>query len=170
MLWLLTTLLVGGVLGDSVGIRSPFMTSVGFFVINSIYSPFCMPWSSPVADSCRVNKQHSDGFFAPVRVLAPRQITLHSGRITQYYGLTLLALGIFFAVVRKPTETLASQNCLSLTVAVFVSSWQQAMPRFYSSYMQRPISTLAPLRTVCSCPETLVFMEYSFCLSFQGLS
>ncbi|KAH6692285.1 major facilitator superfamily domain-containing protein [Plectosphaerella plurivora] len=90
--------LLGGVLGDALGIQSPFITAVGCFTFSSIYGALFMP-ASPATDQQLLEaKRGPSGLLAPIRILTPQRFRLANGKVVIHYGLVFLALGVFFGV------------------------------------------------------------------------
>lgn len=117
----LTSLSVGGIIGDVFGIVSPFVSAVGCFAVATTYGAIFWP-SPPVGSNEADGKTTSgaSGFLAPIMVLMPQKYRLANGKVIRNYGLVFLALGIFFGVVRS------SPVCLIFNVADQFNCWQFA--------------------------------------------
>ncbi|KAJ0161130.1 hypothetical protein CTA2_6717 [Colletotrichum tanaceti] len=90
---------VGGVLGDVLGISSPFITAVGCFAVTTIYGAILWPASPGLSDeTASKTTPGASGFLAPIKILMPQKYRLESGKVVKNYGLVFLALGIFFGV------------------------------------------------------------------------
>ncbi|KAK8127169.1 hypothetical protein PG984_008277 [Apiospora sp. TS-2023a] len=101
MLGMSLGLWVGGMIGDRYGIQSPFLTAFCLFCFASVYARTTLPYISPesLTDGKKSNTNGVSGFLAPLKVLAPQRLQLHSGRIRKHYGVLFLCCGIFLGVV-----------------------------------------------------------------------
>jgi hypothetical protein len=93
--------LLGGLIGNSFGIRMPFQTAFCMFCVSAIYVRLVLPYISP--DSMSGGKERGSGkkgFLAPLRILAPQRIRMpDSAVIRKHYGVVFLCLGIFTSVL-----------------------------------------------------------------------
>ncbi|KAK8079372.1 hypothetical protein PG997_007190 [Apiospora hydei] len=101
MLGMSLGLWVGGMIGDRYGIQSPFLTAFCLFCCASVYARLALPYISPesLTDGKKSDTKGVSGFLAPLRVLAPQRLQLHSGQIRKHYGVFFLCCGIFLGVV-----------------------------------------------------------------------
>jgi MFS family permease len=90
--------LLGGILGDAFSIRRPFETAFFLYVASTIYGALFMPTLPPEVLKQRQSKGIK-GFFAPLRIISPRNYRLESGKIVRNHGLVTLAVGIFLGVL-----------------------------------------------------------------------
>lgn len=97
---------IGGVLGDTFGLVSPFAFTFCLLVFSTILSRFALPYIAPEATESKDGdgKVGSRGvwggiksFFKPLKVFAPRKLRSLGGKT--YYGVTLLAVGNFISVL-----------------------------------------------------------------------
>lgn len=93
------TILAGGLLGDNFGIRAPFDVACGFFLLSCVYLLVSLPYIPPPVSTGKSSKR-SSGFLAPLRLLAPQNLRLASGKMSKHYGVLFLCAGIFLGVVR----------------------------------------------------------------------
>lgn len=92
--------LVGGMLGDSFGIRRPFETACVFFLISTVYVHFAIPYLPPATDAERKKAPKGIiGFFAPLKVMTPQKIRLSNGQLKNHYGVFFLCCGVFMGVL-----------------------------------------------------------------------
>lgn len=93
--------LLGGIIGDAFGISRPFEAATALFLTSSLYAFLFIPYIDPKTLSD--DKSRSRGLSAilsPFRVLAPWRLrNQESGTTRTYYGITSLALGVFFGVL-----------------------------------------------------------------------
>ncbi|KAK8059075.1 major facilitator superfamily transporter protein [Apiospora saccharicola] len=101
MLGMSLGLWVGGMIGDRYGIQSPFLTAFCLFCFASVYARTTLPYISPesLTDGKKSNTNGVSGFLAPLKVLAPQRLQLHTGQIRKHYGVFFLCCGIFLGVV-----------------------------------------------------------------------
>ncbi|TGJ79419.1 hypothetical protein E0Z10_g9345 [Xylaria hypoxylon] len=91
--------LLGGVLGDLYGIRRPFEVAFFLYVVSTLYGALFLPTKTSTEASDRKHSSRGlNGFFAPLKVIAPHKYRLESGSVIKNYGLIFLALGIFLGV------------------------------------------------------------------------
>lgn len=103
MLGTATGYLLGGMAGEAFGIRRPFETSVGLFLLSSLYAALFIPYIDPAALSDGKSGAGGVGsVFSPLGVLLPQKLRLAAGggsRARAHYGTTFLALGVFMGVL-----------------------------------------------------------------------
>ncbi|KAK7998457.1 FK506-binding protein 1 [Apiospora arundinis] len=101
MLGMSLGLWVGGMIGDRYGIQSPFLTAFCLFCCASVYARVALPYISPesLTDGKKSTAKGVSGFLAPLKVLAPQRLLLHSGQTRKHYGVFFLCCGIFLGVV-----------------------------------------------------------------------
>ncbi|KAJ4150422.1 hypothetical protein LMH87_011174 [Akanthomyces muscarius] len=90
--------ITGGLLGDNFGVRAPFDVACGFFLLSCVYLLVSLPYIPPPARTGKSSKQ-SSGFLAPLRLLAPQNLRLASGKMSKHYGIMFLCAGIFLGVL-----------------------------------------------------------------------
>jgi len=89
---------LGGVTADTWGPLSTFQVTFVLLVLSSFLSFFFLPAISPPEVAVEDKKAGSIlSFLSPLKVFVPRKLDDGSGR--RYYGLTLLALGVFGGVL-----------------------------------------------------------------------
>lgn len=100
MLGTATGYTLGGLTGNTFGIRRPFETAVALFLLSSLYAALFMPYIDPatLADDTSDSKSGSS-VFSPLKVLWPQKMRLTSGKSIKHYGVTFLALGVFIGVL-----------------------------------------------------------------------
>lgn len=88
-------------IGDRYGIQSPFLTAFCLFCCASVYARVALPYLSPesLTDGKKSTAKGVSGFLAPLKVLAPQRLQLHTGQIRKHYGVFMLCCGIFLGVV-----------------------------------------------------------------------
>lgn len=92
--------LVGGMIGDTYGIRKPFETAFCSFLVATVYVQLCLPYIPPEQISqSRSTEKGIKGFFTPLKVLAPQTIRLRNGQVKKHYGVFFLCCGVFTGVV-----------------------------------------------------------------------
>ncbi|KUI57792.1 hypothetical protein VP1G_05077 [Cytospora mali] len=94
--------LLGGMVGDTFGIRMPFQVAFFLFMFATLYARTVLPYISP--DSLSDGKQDSKakgikGFLAPLRILAPQRIRFFDGHVAKHYGVFFLCCGLFLGVL-----------------------------------------------------------------------
>lgn len=111
-------------IGDRYGIQSPFLTAFCLFCFASVYARMTLPYISPesLTDGKKTNTNGVSGFLAPLKVLAPQRLQVHSGKIRKHYGVFFLCCGIFLGVVSISGTTLVERRKLTMFFR-----WQQAM-------------------------------------------
>ncbi|KAM3438334.1 hypothetical protein MY4824_003356 [Beauveria thailandica] len=87
----------GGLLGDTLGIRAPFDVACAFFLLSCLYCFVSLPYIPPPPKP-KANER-SAGFLEPLRILAPQNLRLASGKFTKHYGVVFLCAGIFLGVL-----------------------------------------------------------------------
>ncbi|KAM3500474.1 hypothetical protein MY10362_006370 [Beauveria mimosiformis] len=87
----------GGLLGNTLGIRAPFDVACGFFLLSCVYCFVSLPYIPPPPKP-KANER-SAGFLEPLRILAPQNLRLASGKFTKHYGVIFLCAGIFLGVL-----------------------------------------------------------------------
>lgn len=95
-------LFLGGVTGDTFGIRMPFQVAFFLFIVASCYARLVLPYISP--ESLSDGKKDTDrksisGFLAPLKIMAPQRIRTADGRVVKHYGVLFLCCGIFLGVL-----------------------------------------------------------------------
>ncbi|KAF7549532.1 hypothetical protein G7Z17_g6324 [Cylindrodendrum hubeiense] len=93
--------LLGGVVGDTWGIRRPFEIAAVLFTLSSVYSALFIPYIDPktLTDTGSRKQQGWGKLFGAVKVLTPKALRLEDGRRVNHYGITFLALGVFMGVL-----------------------------------------------------------------------
>ncbi|KAK1751022.1 major facilitator superfamily domain-containing protein [Echria macrotheca] len=93
--------LTGGMIGDTWGIRRPFEVAFCSFLISAVYTRFTLPYISPesMSDGKKPAVKGIAAFFAPLKVLAPQNIILPSGKRAKHLGVLFLCLGVFLGVI-----------------------------------------------------------------------
>ncbi|KAH8898437.1 MFS general substrate transporter [Thozetella sp. PMI_491] len=92
--------LLGGVTGDTLGIRRPFEISLVLFALSSVYARAFVPYIDPTSLTDESAKAKGiKAIFGPLKVLGPQKLRLQDGRVTSHFGITFLALGIFMGVL-----------------------------------------------------------------------
>ncbi|KAI1340706.1 MFS general substrate transporter [Xylariaceae sp. FL0016] len=94
--------LLGGIVGDTWGIRSPFEMSTVLFTLSSIYAALFIPYIDPgtlASSNAGLKTPASVRFFGGFKVLLPRKLTLEGGEQIHHYGTMFLALGVFLGVL-----------------------------------------------------------------------
>ncbi|TLS30059.1 hypothetical protein PpBr36_02807 [Pyricularia pennisetigena] len=92
--------LVGGMLGDSFGIRRPFETAFVSFLIATVYVRLSIPYLPPSADAAGKKAPRGiRGFFAPLKVMTPQKVRLANGQVKKHFGVFFLCCGVFMGVL-----------------------------------------------------------------------
>ncbi|KAI0475094.1 MFS general substrate transporter [Xylariaceae sp. FL0804] len=93
--------LLGGVVGDTLGIRRPFEVAAALFAASSLYAATCIPYIDPAAlvDGDKPVSRGVGAAFSPLKMLAPQRLRLSSGLTSLHWGTTFLALGVFLGVL-----------------------------------------------------------------------
>ena len=92
---------VGGISGDTFGIKSPFEIALILMIIATFYSALCLPYVAPTGASSTAGSPVK-GFAAlmgPTRMLLPQLWILPSGQRRKQWGAPLLAWGVYLGVL-----------------------------------------------------------------------
>ncbi|KAI1418782.1 major facilitator superfamily transporter [Xylaria sp. FL1777] len=95
-------LIVGGVLAEEFGIKTPFEVAGVSFLVSTTYVLSFVPYIDPKVLSSDDNRHKTKGlmgFLGPLKVLGPQKMRLADGRTKKHYGILFLALGIFTGVL-----------------------------------------------------------------------
>ncbi|KAI1147693.1 major facilitator superfamily transporter [Nemania diffusa] len=95
-------LIVGGVLAEKFGIKTPFEVAGVSFLICTAYVLSSVPYIDPKDLSSEDSSPKGKGFFgflSPLKVLGAQKMILADGRTLKHYGIFFLALGIFTGVL-----------------------------------------------------------------------
>lgn len=91
---------VGGQTGDIFGIRAPFQIAFGLMIFSLVYSIIFLPHIPVASVSESLGKVGGIGsILAPLKVFSPQLLRLGNGKTAKHYGVLLLGLGVFFAVL-----------------------------------------------------------------------
>jgi MFS family permease len=103
--------LAGGLIGDTFGIRAPYMLAVIFFLVCCIYIALSLPSIPPEQDDGKPTPQPKGlvRFFGPLRIFAPQRWTLPDGRSTLQFGALTLGIGVFLAILATGYITMMLQ-------------------------------------------------------------
>ncbi|RMZ79508.1 hypothetical protein DV737_g3364, partial [Chaetothyriales sp. CBS 132003] len=91
--------LLGGILAEAFQIITPFQVTLGLFLLSSIYVVTCLPYIPPNTDSLASRGGRLSRSLGPLRTLMPSQWHLPNGRVQTEYGASVLAVGVFLAVL-----------------------------------------------------------------------
>ncbi|ETI27036.1 hypothetical protein G647_10135 [Cladophialophora carrionii CBS 160.54] len=99
--------LLGGVAGESFGIKAPFRLTLVLFLLVCVYVFVFLPHIPPAeriedgADSMKTKKSTSamGKFFGPLTVFAPRKFITKDGVVRREYGAFLLAWGVYLGIL-----------------------------------------------------------------------
>lgn len=93
--------LLGGIIGDTFGIRRPFEIGMVLFLSSSLYAFLFIPYIDPETLSDHASRSKGlNSLFSPFKVLTPWKLRrLGRGSVKSYYGITFLALGVFLGVL-----------------------------------------------------------------------
>ncbi|KAI0103898.1 major facilitator superfamily transporter [Nemania sp. FL0031] len=117
-------LIVGGVLAEKFGIKTPFEVAGVSFLVSTTYVLSFVPYIDPKdlsSDDSRPKGKGFFGFLSPLKVLGPKKMVLQDGRIVKHYGIFFLALGIFTGVLATGYAPTLIQM-YSMTVFQFTST------------------------------------------------
>ncbi|KAJ8126646.1 hypothetical protein O1611_g6993 [Lasiodiplodia mahajangana] len=117
-------LIVGGVLAEKFGIKTPFEVAGVSFLVSTTYVLSFVPYIDPKdlsSDESRPKGKGILGFLSPLKVLGPKKMVLQDGRIATHYGIFFLALGIFTGVLATGYAPTLIQM-YSMTVFQFTST------------------------------------------------
>ncbi|KAI1111716.1 major facilitator superfamily transporter [Nemania sp. NC0429] len=95
-------LIVGGVLAEKLGIKTPFELAAVSFLVCTTYVLSFIPYIDPKDLSSDNSRHKSKGFFSflsPLKVLGPQNMRLANGRSMKHYGILFLTIGIFTGVL-----------------------------------------------------------------------
>ncbi|KAI0465870.1 hypothetical protein F4859DRAFT_507772 [Xylaria cf. heliscus] len=124
MLGVALGLIVGGVVAEKFGIKTPFeLAGVSFLTSTAIVLSF-VPYIDPKDLSSDDQNPKSKGFFgflSPLKVLGSQDMKLANGRTIKHYGICFLALGIFAGVLATGYAPTLIQM-YSMTVFSFTST------------------------------------------------
>ncbi|KAJ2970752.1 hypothetical protein NUW58_g9600 [Xylaria curta] len=102
MLGVALGLIVGGVVAEQFGIKTPFELAAVSFLVSTAYVLSFVPYIDPKSLSSDNNAPKAKGvlgFLGPLKVLGPQKIRLVDGRVVKHYGILFLAFGIFAGVL-----------------------------------------------------------------------
>jgi MFS family permease len=85
----------GGLLSDALGLIAPFRATLLLFLLSSCYIAILLPRIHPPLEK----PGSSPSVFDPLRMFAPSRWRLTDGRIQKEYGIILLGLGAFMALL-----------------------------------------------------------------------
>ncbi|EXJ65346.1 hypothetical protein A1O7_01687 [Cladophialophora yegresii CBS 114405] len=99
--------LLGGIAGESFGIKAPFRLTLVLFLLVCVYVFIFLPHIPPAekieddADSMKAKKGTSaiGKFFGPLTVFAPRKFITRDGVVRREYGAFLLAWGVYLGIL-----------------------------------------------------------------------
>ncbi|KAK2611710.1 hypothetical protein N8I77_005034 [Diaporthe amygdali] len=93
--------LLGGMVGDTFGIRMPFQVAFVLFLLATLYSGTVIPYISPesLSDGKKSAPKGIKGFLAPLKIMAPQRIRFMDGHVAKHFGVFFLCCGIFLAVL-----------------------------------------------------------------------
>lgn len=94
--------LIGGLIGEALGIEVPFRITVILFLLSCVYVTVCLPSTSPHQEKDNFTRQTEIGFgrfFGPLRIFAPQTWTLIDGRKSIEFGALTLGLGVFLGIL-----------------------------------------------------------------------
>ncbi|KAI1341143.1 major facilitator superfamily transporter [Xylariaceae sp. FL0016] len=96
--------LLGGILAERFGNKTPFAVAAVAFTLCCAYCVLCVPYVDPktlsAGDEDKGPQAKGLGaLLGPLRILGPRRMRLGDGRVVKHYGLLFLALGIFMGVL-----------------------------------------------------------------------
>ncbi|KAK5047681.1 hypothetical protein LTR84_006346 [Exophiala bonariae] len=99
--------LLGGVLAEDFGIKSPFRLTFILFLSSSIYVALMLPYVRPAEAkaSAAAHTNPNRGtiifrkFFKPLTVFAPRKFIGKDGLVRTEYGACLLACGVYLGIL-----------------------------------------------------------------------
>lgn len=91
--------LIGGLIGDKIGIIWPFRVTLGLFLLSCCYVFLFLPWIPPnKAEQARTTKGISR-LFGPFRIFALQKWIHPGGSFHTEYGALLLGIGVFLGVL-----------------------------------------------------------------------
>lgn len=91
--------LLGGIVGELTIIRRPFEITAVLLSCCFVYCFVFVPYIDPKTMGGSDGKKKSSKSSSVLHVLGPQTLRLQDGRTTRYYGLPLLAVGTFVAVL-----------------------------------------------------------------------
>ncbi|KXT11051.1 hypothetical protein AC579_1977 [Pseudocercospora musae] len=92
--------LFGGLLSDGFGIIAPFRVTLVLFLVSSAYILVFLPWIKAELSPADEKKTRSlSSFFEPLRMFIPQKWRLVDGKIRTEYGIVLLGVGAFTALL-----------------------------------------------------------------------
>lgn len=90
----------GGLLSDIFGTIAPFRVTLGLFMISTLYVWIFLPRLSNNITPEQLKKTASlSAFFEPLKMFVPRKWVLKDGRMQRQYGILLLGIGAFLALL-----------------------------------------------------------------------
>jgi hypothetical protein len=95
-------LMVGGLLAEKFGIKTPFELAGVSFLVCTAYVLSFVPYIDPKdmsSDDSRPKAKGPLGFLRPLKALGPQKIRLKDGRTVRHFGVLFLGLGIFTGVL-----------------------------------------------------------------------
>ncbi|KAH8889077.1 MFS general substrate transporter [Thozetella sp. PMI_491] len=100
MLGTATGFLVGSIIGDIYDVILPFKVAFCSFVLSCLYVAIVPPYISPESMSgAGPPVKGLGGFFAPLKILVPQDMTLPDGKQIKSRGILFLTLGVFLGVL-----------------------------------------------------------------------
>jgi MFS family permease len=91
--------LLGGLLADWLDIKAPFRITLVLFLLSAIYVYICLPFV-PLSEANQKKATKSIGaFFEPLKMFTPQKWLLPDGTVRREYGVLLLGIGAFTAVL-----------------------------------------------------------------------
>ncbi|RMZ88788.1 hypothetical protein DV736_g4003, partial [Chaetothyriales sp. CBS 134916] len=91
--------LVGGILAEAFEIITPFQVTLGLFLLSSIYVITSLPYIPPNTGPVSSQGSRLSRSLGPLRTLLPSQWVLPNGHVQTEYGASVLAVGVFLAVL-----------------------------------------------------------------------
>ncbi|ORY70446.1 uncharacterized protein BCR38DRAFT_471739 [Pseudomassariella vexata] len=92
---------IGGIIGEISIIRRPFELAAVSLTLSCLYAAFIVPYIDPKtlggSDKKSAGSAEKSKFF--LAVFAPQRLRLENGKVVKYYGMLLLAVGIFTSVL-----------------------------------------------------------------------
>ncbi|KAF2858395.1 MFS general substrate transporter [Piedraia hortae CBS 480.64] len=92
--------LIGGLLGQYLGIIWPFRVTIVLFLVSCVYAQLCLPAiGNNEAETEAEASKSIITFLDPIKALKPQKWHLSTGKVQREYGVILLSLGAFLGVL-----------------------------------------------------------------------
>ncbi|KAF2702762.1 hypothetical protein K504DRAFT_213037 [Pleomassaria siparia CBS 279.74] len=95
-----TGFLVGGIVGEHLGILAPFQMAWCSFLLCTLFIFLALPSITPAEKPATASQVSGiKRYFGPLRIFAPQKWTLENGQTSAQFGALTLGIGVYLAIL-----------------------------------------------------------------------